>query len=123
MVAARLVGLSELPGPAAPRDDFPFVELAARSGFSLLDGASNPEALAERAAELGAPSLALADEFDLGGIVRFARACEESGVHPVFGATVRVAMYTSRRRPGSPRASAGAPVRRRREDTATCPRW
>jgi len=90
VVAARLVGLSEPSGSGDPRDDLRFVELAARSGFSLLDGASNPEDLAERAAELGLPALALTDEFDLGGIVRFARACEESGVRPIVGAEVRV---------------------------------
>lgn len=87
-----MVGLSEPSRPTGARDDRPFVELACRSGFSLMDGASNPEALVERAAELGAPALALADEFDLGGIVRFARACEEFGVHPVFGVAVNVAM-------------------------------
>jgi error-prone DNA polymerase len=90
VVAARLVGLSEPSGPAGPRDDLRFVELAARSGFSLLDGASTPETLVERAAGLGLPALALADEFDLGGIVRFARACEESGVRPIVGAEVRM---------------------------------
>ncbi|MFB6368516.1 MAG: PHP domain-containing protein, partial [Gemmatimonadota bacterium] len=71
-------------GDAAP----PFVELAARSAFSLLDGASTPEALAERAGEAGAPALALADRFDLGGAVRFARACREHGVEPLAGAEV-----------------------------------
>ena len=95
MVAARLVGLSEQAGSGDPRDDLRFVELAARSGFSLLDGASNPEDLAERAAELGLPALALADEFDLGGIVRFARACEESGVRPIVGAEVRMEVCTN----------------------------
>jgi len=94
-VAARLVGLSEQAGSGDPRDDLRFVELAARSGFSLLDGASNPEDLAERAAELGLPALALADEFDLGGIVRFARACEESGVRPIVGAEVRMEVCTN----------------------------
>jgi error-prone DNA polymerase len=68
----------------------PFVELAARSGFSLLDGASNPEQLAERAAAIGLPALALADVFDLGGVVRFERACREAGVRPIVGAEVRV---------------------------------
>jgi len=68
----------------------PFVELAARSGFSLLDGASNPEQLAERAAAIGLPALALADVFDLGGVVRFERACRETGVRPIVGAEVRV---------------------------------
>jgi error-prone DNA polymerase len=67
-----------------------FVELAARSGFSLLDGASNPEQLADRAAAIGLPALALADLFDLGGIVRFERACRETGVRPIVGAEIRV---------------------------------
>ncbi len=95
MVVARLVGLSEPSGPSGSRDDLRFVELAARSGFSLLDGASNPEDLAERAAELGLPALALADEFDLGGIIRFSRACEESGVRPIIGAEVRMEVCTT----------------------------
>ncbi len=97
-----MVGLS---GVARPDDGTvpappPFVELAARSGFSLLDGASNPETLAERAAELGMPALALADRFDLGGSVRFARACEEVGVRPITGAEVRVVIGSAV--PGGP---------------------
>jgi error-prone DNA polymerase len=68
----------------------PFAELSARSGFSLLDGACNPEDHAGRAAELGLPSLALTDTFDLGGAVRFARACDVAGVRPIVGAEVRI---------------------------------
>ena len=64
-----------------------FVELSARSGFSLLDGASNPEDHASRAAELSMHALALTDTFDLGGAVRFTRACEIAGVKPIIGAT------------------------------------
>ena len=67
-----------------------FVELAARSAFSLLAGASNPEDLAERAAAVGAPALALADVFDLGGAVRFTRACDDVGVRPIIGGEVRL---------------------------------
>ncbi len=67
-----------------------FVELASRSAFSLLDGASNPEALAERAAVVGLPALALADVFDLGGIVRFTRACDDVGVRPITGGEIRL---------------------------------
>ncbi len=67
-----------------------FVELAARSAFSLLDGASNPEALAERAAAQGLPALGLADVFDLGGLVRFTRACEEVGVRAIAGGEIRM---------------------------------
>jgi error-prone DNA polymerase len=67
-----------------------YVELAARSAFSLLDGASNPESLAERAAEVGLSALGLADVFDLGGAVRFTRACEDLGVRPIIGGEIRV---------------------------------
>ena len=35
-----------------------YVELRARSAFSFLEGASNPEDLIDRAAELGYPALA-----------------------------------------------------------------
>jgi error-prone DNA polymerase len=63
-----------------------YVELHCHSGFSLGDGASTPEALAERAAELGYGALALTDHDDLGGAVRFTRACETRGVRPVLGA-------------------------------------
>jgi error-prone DNA polymerase len=67
-----------------------FVELTARSAFSLLDGASTPEALAARAGRLGMPALGMADAFDLGGAVRFARACREAGVRPLVGAELHV---------------------------------
>ena len=67
-----------------------FVELAARSAFSLLAGASNPEDMAERAAAMGMPALALADVFDLGGAVRFTRACDDAGVRPIVGGEVRL---------------------------------
>ncbi len=67
-----------------------FVELAARSAFSLLAGASNPEDMAYRAAAVGMPALALADVFDLGGAVRFTRACDDAGVRPIIGGEVRL---------------------------------
>ncbi|MFW6175568.1 MAG: DNA polymerase III subunit alpha [Acidobacteriota bacterium] len=73
---------------ALPLADGAFVELAARSAFSLLDGASTPEGLAARAAELGMPALALTDVFDLGGAVRFARACRKEGIRPLVGGEV-----------------------------------
>jgi error-prone DNA polymerase len=49
-----------------------YVELHAHSCFSLLDGASSPEALVARAALLGHTALALTDHDDFGGMVRFA---------------------------------------------------
>jgi error-prone DNA polymerase len=65
-----------------------YVELHCHSCFSLLDGASTPEALVERAAELGMPALALTDHDGLYGAVRFGVAARERGIHPIFGAEV-----------------------------------
>jgi error-prone DNA polymerase len=65
-----------------------YAELHCHSGFSMGDGASTPEALAARAAALGYPALALTDHDDLGGAVRFSRACHEAGILPVLGAEV-----------------------------------
>lgn len=66
----------------------PYAELHTHSCFSLLDAPCQPAALARRAAELGYEHLALTDHQGLHGVVRFARACAEAGLHPVIGAEV-----------------------------------
>jgi error-prone DNA polymerase len=63
-----------------------YAELHAHSCFSLLDGASTPEALLDRAAELGLPALALTDHDGLYGAVRFWTAARARGIHPILGA-------------------------------------
>jgi error-prone DNA polymerase len=67
------------------------VELQAHSYYSFLEGASSPEALAQRAAELGMPALALTDRNGLYGASLFARACKEVGIRPIFGAQLDLA--------------------------------
>ena len=62
-----------------------YVELRARSAMSFGDGATAPEALAGRAAELGYDALALCDAADLGGIIRFALAAAGAGAVPRDG--------------------------------------
>jgi error-prone DNA polymerase len=62
------------------------VELRARSAFSFLDGASNPEDLALRAAELGHEALALGDRDGLYGAPRFHAAAAGAGVRGIVGA-------------------------------------
>ena len=47
-----------------------FVELSATSNFTFLSGASHPEEYIARAALLGLPALAIADENSVAGIVR-----------------------------------------------------
>ena len=69
----------------------PYTELHLHTHYSFLDGASSPEALVRRAAELGMPALAVTDHQGLYGAVKFAMACREHGVRPIFGAEVTVA--------------------------------
>src|SRR6059058_3148023 len=63
-----------------------YAELHACSAFSFLRGASFPEQLAERAAELELPAVALLDRNGVYGAQRFSVACREHGVRPIVGA-------------------------------------
>ncbi|HEV3187761.1 MAG TPA: error-prone DNA polymerase [Acidimicrobiales bacterium] len=63
-------------------------ELHAHSGFSFLDGASDPEELVVEASRLGLSGLALCDHDGLYGVVRFAEAARALGLASVFGSEV-----------------------------------
>ena len=67
-----------------------YAELHAHSNFSFLDGASAPADLVARAVELGLSALAVTDRQGLYGVVRFAAAAEEAGLHPVIGVEVEL---------------------------------
>src|SRR5262245_47623097 len=67
-----------------------YAELHCHSNFSFLDGASAPDELVERAAELGLTGLAVTDHQGLYGAVRFATAAEAAGIHPVIGVEVEL---------------------------------
>jgi error-prone DNA polymerase len=62
-----------------------YVELRCRSAFSFLEGASNPEELAQCAAELDYPALALADRDGVYGIPRFHAAAQQAGLRAIVG--------------------------------------
>jgi len=64
----------------------PYVELHACSAFSFLRGGSFPEQLAETAAELKMPAMALLDRNGVYGSQRFSVAAREHGVRPITGA-------------------------------------
>jgi error-prone DNA polymerase len=68
-----------------------YVELHAHSAYSFLDGASLPEELAARAAELGHDTLALTDHDGVYGSLEFAHAAKHFGVRPITGAEVTLA--------------------------------
>src|SRR6187200_3706517 len=65
-----------------------YVELHCHSAFSFLDGASHPEELVARAAELGYGALALTDHDGIYGSLEFAHAAKFFGVRPITGAEV-----------------------------------
>ncbi len=65
-----------------------YVELHAHSAYSFLDGASLPEELALRAAELGYEALALTDHDGVFGSLEFAHAAKAFGVRAITGAEV-----------------------------------
>jgi error-prone DNA polymerase len=65
-----------------------YVELHAHSAYSFLDGASQPEELAARAAELGYTAFALTDHDGVYGSLEFAHAAKHFGVRPITGAEV-----------------------------------
>src|SRR5438477_11313478 len=62
-----------------------YVELHACSAFSFLRGASFPEQLAEVAAELEMPAMALLDRNGVYGSQRFSVAAREHNVRPIVG--------------------------------------
>ena len=63
-----------------------YVELHTASAFSFLQGASLPETLIDRAADLGYPALALLDRDGVYGAPRFHKAALAAGVRPIIGA-------------------------------------
>ncbi|MFP5069684.1 error-prone DNA polymerase [Pseudonocardia nantongensis] len=75
-----------------PHAELPYAELHCHSHFSFLDGASAPEELVERAAELGLEAIALTDHDGMYGVVRFAEAARALGVRTVFGAELSLGL-------------------------------
>ena len=71
---------------AAGRAPLPYAELRVASAFSFLDGASLPEDLVARAAELGLPAIALVDRNGVSGAPRFYKAAQQAGsMKTMFG--------------------------------------
>ncbi len=68
-----------------------YAELHAHSGFSFLDGSSDPEELVAEAHRLGLDALALTDHHGFYGVVRFAEAARACGLPTVFGSEVTLA--------------------------------
>src|SRR4029078_11928307 len=84
------------PAPRAPEHPPPmYVELNAASAISFLDGASLPEALVERTAELGYPALALLDRDGVYSAPRFHLAATRAGIKALIGAELTMGIGTA----------------------------
>ena len=79
-----------------------YAELHVASAFSFLDGASQPEDLVERAAELGLGAVALVDRMGVYGSPRFHKAAREAGIRALVGATVVFAEDNEKNSPQPP---------------------
>ena len=62
--------------------------LHVHSEYSLLDGACNIDALAERAASFGQPALALTDHGVMNGAVELYKAAKKHGIKPIVGCEI-----------------------------------
>jgi DNA polymerase-3 subunit alpha len=60
----------------------------------MLEGAMEPKTIAERAAKLGFPAVALTDRNGLYGAMPFSEACFSKGVQPIIGAMLAVSRPT-----------------------------
>jgi DNA polymerase III alpha subunit len=68
-----------------------YIELHAASAFSFLQGASLPEAIVERAANLGYDAIALVDRDGVYGSPRFYKAARTAGIKAIVGAELTLA--------------------------------
>ena len=98
MVAAGDVGLSA------------YAELSCQTAFSLLEGASMPEELAERARALGLAALGVCDRDNVYGLVRAWKTGKDAGLEVLHGATLTLAIPEDRAPPIAASAKRGTPV-------------
>ncbi|CAH1042142.1 DNA polymerase III subunit alpha [Halomonas sp. TD01] len=63
----------------------PFVHLRLHSEYSLVDGLVKLKSLVGTTAERGMPALALTDEANLFGLVKFYKAAQGAGLKPIIG--------------------------------------
>ncbi|MEQ8770449.1 MAG: error-prone DNA polymerase [Phycisphaerales bacterium] len=75
--------------PAVARAGGAYAELTTTSNFTFLTGASHPDELAERAAELGHAAASIADTNTLSGVVRAHVAAKDAGIPLAVGCRLR----------------------------------
>ncbi|MDQ3524109.1 MAG: DNA polymerase III subunit alpha, partial [Chloroflexota bacterium] len=61
------------------------------TSYSFLDGASQPDELVTKAAELGYTAIAITDHDGIHGALEFAKLADEAGIQPITGAEITMA--------------------------------
>ena len=87
---AALPTCSTVPSPR-------YAELHAKTNFSFLEGASHPDELVARAAELGYAALAITDRNTLAGVVRAHGRPRKCGLKLIVGAEITPRRCAARR--------------------------
>ena len=72
--------------------NYPYVELHCHSGFSFLDGSSQPQELVLEASKMGYPSLALTDHNGLYGSMEFAHEARKNGIQAIIGSEITIVL-------------------------------
>ncbi|HCD57378.1 MAG TPA: error-prone DNA polymerase, partial [Halieaceae bacterium] len=68
----------------------PYAELHTLTCYSFLRGASHPQELVERAAELGYQAIAITDECSLAGVVKAHVAARQAGIQLIIGSELNL---------------------------------
>ena len=79
----------------------PFVHLHLHTEFSIVDGTVRMPRLMDRCAADGMPAVAMTDQCNLFGLVKFYRAALKRGIKPIIGVDLRVADEDDANRPFS----------------------
>jgi len=79
----------------------PFVHLHVHSEYSLVDSTVRIPALMDRCVDDGMPAVALTDQNNLFGMVKFYRKAVAAGLKPIIGADLRIATDDEQDRPYS----------------------
>lgn len=67
-----------------------YIPLHVHSHFSLLDGLSKPEQIANRCYQIGAKSCAITDHGNIAGAVQFSNAMKKKNIKPILGCEIYI---------------------------------
>ena len=63
----------------------PFIHLRVHSDFSMMDGLNKVKPLLNKVCEHNMPAVALTDQMNMCGLVKFYSECHDRGIKPIIG--------------------------------------